>query len=218
MALARYEHILVSAVASLPDSSSASRIYEASVRLLLRSAAALTNVLQNRTLSTVLATFLMTWLALVGPILVVYGLDNVPFPALETLGADLLTYEALIALLIPVGVIVALITQSRLGALIATGFTGTMIALLFALTGAPDLALLHMFVVVLSIILLLQTFSLFRSRFAAQMTGSIQIRNGMIAGSLGLLVAGLTFAFASMDNLFIRTSSFYIAESVPQEG
>jgi multisubunit Na+/H+ antiporter MnhB subunit len=125
------------------------------------------------------------------------------------------TYEALAVLLIPLGVLMIIETRSRLEALLALASVGAMLALLFLFAGAPDLALIQLFLVTLSSVLLLLLFPLFPTRYNLGMPRAQRLGDTLLAIGVGVLMGVTTFVVALRDPV-TAISATYLAQSVPQ--
>jgi multicomponent Na+:H+ antiporter subunit A len=204
-----YERPVMAALPKLPASLSVSRMYDMMLSGLQSIAVTLTRLLQTGNLRTYIATLLMVWLGVVGPIFVYFGLRDVAIPPLNDLAEALLDYKMLIVLLIPVGVIVATITRSRLGAMVAVSSIGAIIALFFGLLSAPGLALMQLLSMMMTSILFLLVFSVLPARFTIRSPQTTRIRDTAIAAGIGMMMAGLTFVTAE-NPLFESISAFYI--------
>lgn len=202
-------------LAGLPSTVQASRFYDAALDALFRSAALLTSTLQSGQPRSYTALTLLVWLGLVGSLLIASGLQAVDIPPISTFFSDVPTYEALAALLILAGVPLIVETRSRLEALLGLASVGAMLALLFLLAGAPDLALIQIFLVTLSSVFLLLLFPLFPTRYTLSTPRLQRLSDTLIAGGVGLLMSVITFVVATRDQV-TAVSANYLAQSVPQ--
>lgn len=211
-----FYHARVTALfARLPLKARASQFYDATLDGLHRSANLLTRAIQGGKLRTYISTIMFVWLGLVGTAFLVFGLQAATLPPLAELTSTDMIAGALIALLMPSGVLVALETHSRLEALIATGATGAVMALFFILAGGPDLALLQLLASLLGSIFMLLLYALLPARSELRSSQGRRIMDALTAAAFGLLLAGLTFISAS-GNQFAAISSFAFLQNVPQ--
>ncbi len=208
-ALTRFERQLVAWPSPLPGWLNSDRIYDATINGLLGGATAFTRATQNGRMRVYMLWMLLAFLALVGPAFTLYGLADLPTPSF----ANLQTYEALAALLIPVGIIAAIRARSRLGAIIAVGVVGAMMALFFVLFGAPDLALTQLVIEVLSTVFLVLVFAVLPARFEELSRKLTRARDAVIATIIGITMAGVTYAAAS-NRLFPTIADYFKAESL----
>lgn len=209
--LTRFERQLVAAPSLLPVWLNADRIYDATIDGLLNGATALTRVMQNGKMRIYITVTLLFLLFLVGTPFVLYGMTGLQFPALT----DIQPYEVIAAMLIPVGVLAAIMARSRLGAIIAVGIVGAMVSLFFVLFSAPDLALTQLLIEVLSTVFLLLVFSVLPARFQTLSSRSTRIRDATIAVAIGLLMGGITFAAATSEQ-FARIAPYFMQTSLPE--
>ena len=118
------------------------------------------------------------------------------------LGHTILTlhlYEAITALLILGGGVIATVARSRLTAISALGVTGLSVAILFALFAAPDLAITQIMVEVLTIILLVLIFH-HLPEFARFRSGRERLRDGLISLALGATMTLFVIASTSTSD------------------
>ena len=118
-------------------------------------------------------------------------------PAMDKLVSSWHWHEASLALLALVGAGAAVLTRSRLSAIALLGITGLLIAVLFALFSAPDLAITQILVEALTVVLLVLIFyrlpklTEFRTRLARQ-------GDALVALAAGAVMAGFVFATAAL--------------------
>lgn len=208
--MTRFERQLVTAPSLLPGWFDSDRIYDASVDGLLGGTTALTRRMQAGRMRVYVLVTILGILALVGTPFVLYGLDGVPPPDFSNLNF----YEVLAALLIPVGVLATITARSRLGAIIAVSVVGAMVALLFVVFSAPDLALTQLLIEVLATVFLLFVFSVLPSRFERLSNQATRVRDGIVALIVGLMMGGLTYA-AAANQQFERIAGYFMNESLP---
>jgi multicomponent Na+:H+ antiporter subunit A len=119
------------------------------------------------------------------------------FGALPGPGLDLAWQEIVLIALVLVGAFAAVTSRSRLAAIAMLGVSGLLIAVLFVVYSAPDLALTQIMVETLTVILLvlifyrLPSFSRLRSR-------AVRMRDALVAGAGGAVMAGLVLASAGV--------------------
>ncbi len=119
------------------------------------------------------------------------------FPVVSQLSSSWHWHEVLLVLLTLVGAAAAVFSRSRLSAIALLGITGLLIAVLFALFSAPDLAITQIMVEALTVILLvlifyrLPQFTAFRTRLA-------RVVDALVALAAGTIMAGLVLATATV--------------------
>lgn len=164
-----------------------------------RNAAVLSRFLQGGRLRTYIATILIMWPGIAGTIFLQRGLQEIHLPPAQVLWDDMLAHQHILlaALLMPVGIVLMLRARSRLEAMISIGIVGAMMALFFALSGAPDLALLQLLVEILLAVVFVKVFSILPARFQVYSRYSIRVRDALIGIGVGVVMAGLSLAVAA---------------------
>jgi multicomponent Na+:H+ antiporter subunit A len=104
----------------------------------------------------------------------------------------------LLALLTLVGAVAAILSRSRLSAIVLLGITGLLIAVLFALFSAPDLAITQIMVEALTVILFVLIFYRL-PKFTELGTRVARLGDALIAAAAGAIMAGLVWATAALD-------------------
>ena len=121
--------------------------------------------------------------------------DVLKLPRLADLWAEMTILEFVIMGFIAISSIQATRARRRLAAIVWAGVTGSQIALLFVLMGAPDLAFTQLLIEVLSLILMMQAFRLL-PRYM-QDTSRVMMprtmRDILVAGSVGITMATIAF-------------------------
>jgi multicomponent Na+:H+ antiporter subunit A len=119
--------------------------------------------------------------------------------------------------LVAVGLLAALLAaavRSRLTAVAALGVTGLVVALLFVLYGAPDLAMSQIAVETLSVILLVLVFLALPP--VVRRSGSwTRVRDAVVAAAVGI-VMGLAVLAAAVSRLEPEVAEYYLRASVPE--
>lgn len=198
LVLIYFEERMVGLLASMPGGQAAGGGAAPLVDGLQRGAASLTGLLERGHLRSYIAGAVMVWLGLVGPLFVAFafGANGADLPPLALLLEDIRVHEALVILVVVGGAILTPGARSRREALIGVVGVGVGLALFFALLSAPDLALVQALVSAITVVLLLLAFAWLPRRcdWAAPRGG--MLRDALVAGGAGLLVAGLTVAAA----------------------
>ncbi len=119
------------------------------------------------------------------------------FPALDELSSGSRWHELLLVLLTLVGAVAAVFSRSRLSAIALLGIVGLLIAVLFALFSAPDLAITQIMVEALTVILLVLIFYRLPA-FAGLRTHLARLADAMVAVAAGAIMAGLVLATAAL--------------------
>jgi multicomponent Na+:H+ antiporter subunit A len=202
--LTRFEGRIVAAPSPLPRWLNGDTIYDAAIAGLLSGTTAFTRVVQGGKLRVYIAWSIGTLVAVVLPPLALYGLRGAAPPTWD----DVTPYGLVAALLIPVGVLATINARSRLGAIIAVGIVGAMVAFQFVIYSAPDLALTQLLIEVLSTVFLVLVFAVLPSRFATLSRPAARFRDAIIAMVAGTMMAGVTYVAATSTQLPSISSAF----------
>ncbi len=193
----------------------AQAVYAGCLDALAWLAAAQTRVLQNGSLHRYLAVIVGS-ATLCAAIPLLRDPPSLPGPAGWEAGRP----AGLIVVLIAAAVVLVLIARSRLLAICALGVTGTGVALLFLVYGAPDVALTQLLVETLTVIIaslvLLRLPRLERPERRRLPGGAGRWADALLAVSAGALVSGLALAAGNrrLDrtvNDFFEAGSFAAA-------
>ncbi len=209
--LTRFEPQIVAAPSPLPPWLNGDRIYDAAVDGVLRGATAFTRTLQNGRLRSYMTWSVLSLVAVVAPPLLFFGFNGLALPTLD--GVE--PFEFVSMLLIPIGVIATLQARTRLGAIIAASFVGLMVAYIFVIYSAPDLALTQLLVEILTTVFLVLLFAVMPASFEPLTAPAERSRDGLIAVIGGLVFAGIAFAASSSTELSPISQAFR-AESQSQ--
>ncbi|RUR28133.1 monovalent cation/H+ antiporter subunit A [Vreelandella nanhaiensis] len=159
----------------------------------------------------------MGWLLLAALCMGVLGLvqmdilsgskGNQPTDGILVFGAGMLIFG---------GIATAATHRYRLISLLMLSIVGLFVALTFARFSAPDLALTQLSVEVVTMILLMLALFFLPQRTPRESSPLRNVRDMLLAGALGLVVASLNYAVMTRETLSI--SSFFMANSVPGGG
>ncbi|OYW57773.1 MAG: monovalent cation/H+ antiporter subunit A [Rhodobacterales bacterium 12-65-15] len=108
--------------------------------------------------------------------------------------------------------------RNRLVALVLTGVVGLLIAPIFALFSAPDLALTQISVEVVTILLMLLALNFLPKSTPLESRPLRRLRDAGIAGIAGLGIGGLAWAMLTRAPAFEPISGFHLAQSKPGAG
>jgi multicomponent Na+:H+ antiporter subunit A len=180
------------------------RMFGSALAGLNAAAKGLTGMLQNGSLP---AYGRWTVAAAILPGLVL--LSRASFAAVR--GPDLKQVEALVAILVAAAALAAVRLKSMLGAVVSMGAAGYGVALLFALYGAPDLAMTQF--VVESLAILLFVF-VFRHLPRQPERAAPSLLDRILPVSCGALMAGLLWALPEAPSAK-PVSAFYAEASLP---
>lgn len=177
------------------------RAYEVVFAGLLAFSENVTRMTQTGSLRRYVRVILLTLIVTVS-----YPLARCLTPA-DALSTDWFWHEILLVLLTLVGAIAAVSSRSAMSGIALLGITGFMIAILFALFSAPDLAITQIMVEALTVILLvlvfhrLPGFSLFRDRYERAIDATVAVLAGAIMAWLILATATVHLPTTVSDQL-----------------
>ncbi|PRY71674.1 monovalent cation/H+ antiporter subunit A [Halomonas ventosae] len=154
-----------------------------------------------------LAALLMGGLGLAGMPLLTGSHGNQPLDGILLLGAGLLIFG---------GIGTAATHRYRLISLLMLSVVGLVVALTFARFSAPDLALTQLSVEVVTMILLMLALFFLPQKTPRESSHRRSLRDVVLAGALGMVVASLNYAVLTRDNAPI--SGFFLENSVPGGG
>jgi len=183
------------------------RGYDLALTGLNRLAAWQTHVLQSGKLPAYLRTILGVVAVLVATTMIVRGARPATAAGQEIGFAELALCGLVLA---AAGFVVR--SASRLAAITALGVVGTGVALLFALGGAPDLAMTQLVVETLTVILFVLVFY-HLPRFGPAATRAERFRDGAVALGAGAVLA-LAVLWASAAPLDREVARYYLQRSV----
>lgn len=173
------------AAAAGPLSYGPARAYGWALRALKGLAAGQTRLLQHGHLNLYLLVFLVAIIAMIAWPLLFQGEFRLRLPS-----SGLRFYEVVWAALIASGAVIAVLTNSRMFAVVALGVVGYGIAFLYLLFGAPDLAMTQILVETLMlIVLLLGLYHL--PGFAKYSRPASRLRDALLSLAAGALVTAL---------------------------
>lgn len=190
-----------------PDGLSGSAAYARIVSGVQRLAHLQTHVVQDGYLRHYILVTMTTTIVLVGGTLLASG---VPMPTGWT---DIRPHEAVLAVVMVLGAVATVATNSRLGGVAALGVVGFGVALVFAQFGAPDLAMTQFAIETLSVILLVFALYHMPARLAGpRRTGrwrdlAVAVGGGALMTLLVLLALDIQIAPTIAD--------YYMAHSAP---
>jgi multicomponent K+:H+ antiporter subunit A len=134
----------------------------------------------------------------------------------------LLPVDAVVLAIWAILILAALATpvfhRARIVALILTGVVGLLIAPLFALFSAPDLALTQVSVEVVTILLMLLALHFLPKETPTESPIPRRLRDAAVAGIAGLGIGALAYAMMIRRPAFDPISGFHLAQSKPGAG
>ncbi|WP_447553260.1 monovalent cation/H+ antiporter subunit A [Vreelandella sp. EE22] len=135
------------------------------------------------------------------------SLGNQPVDGIVLLGAVMLIFG---------GLATAITHRYRMISLLMLSVVGLFVALTFARFSAPDLALTQLSVEVVTMILLMLALFFLPQKTPPESSSKRNLRDIVLAGSVGLVVASLNYAVMTRETLSI--SQFFMENSVPGGG
>lgn len=127
------------------------------------------------------------------------------------------TFEAVLALLMVVAAIAVPITRSRLTAILVVGLVGYLVAFLFALFRAPDLALTQFIVETVSVALFLLAFYHLPELKKEVSRTPFKAINLIVSAGVGIIVTLIAFSSLS-TKMFDPISQFFLKASYDEAG
>lgn len=197
--------------AGLP-SVDAKLVFENAVKQLVVAARWFTGLLENGSQQRYLALMIVASLTVVtvalGPLSSLQGpLQLSPVDAVTGLSMGMLALSALITVVFH---------RKRLVALLMLSVVGLLVALAFVRFSAPDLALTQLSVEMVTMVLLMLALFFLPANTPGESSSLRGLRDFILAGGFGTLVALLVFAVLTRP--YDSISDFFIANSVPGGG
>ncbi len=134
-----------------------------------------------------------------------------------TLPADPVTVT-IWAVMLAAALATPVLHRKRLVALILTGVTGLLIAPLFMLFSAPDLALTQVSVEVVTVLLMLLALHFLPKETPAESRPARRLRDATVAAIAGLGIGALAWSMLTREAAFPPISAFHLAQSKPGAG
>jgi multicomponent Na+:H+ antiporter subunit A len=150
-------------------------------------------------------------LALLAAVVLIFEQDPTgrPWPV-----AQANIYEWTLAVLLVMSAVAVAAIPSRLGAVVALGTLGYLIALFFVLYSAPDLVLTQLLIETLTVILLLLVFYLLPGYFEDRSPLWTRLRDLVVAASVGMMITILIWQAVPMQ-LSPPISQYFLENSLP---
>jgi multicomponent Na+:H+ antiporter subunit A len=191
-----------------PAAFRAERLYSATLHGLDAASARLAPVLESASLRSYVLTVAVTAVVLVATGLSIARIlppprrwTSVPF------------HEGVLAALIVAGAVSAAFARSNMAAVLSLGAVGYGVAVMYALLGAPDLAMTQFAVETLTVVIFVLVFSRLRG-FGDLSSRLVKVRDAFVAIAAGALVTILVL-FTGASGTTSRLSS-YFAETAPR--
>lgn len=166
-----------------------------------------THLLQNGYMRNYILVMLLVLIGLIGNSILLRHSPQLAFTL------DVRFHEVIVVGTMVMGALFAIISRSRLGAVVSVGIMGFSIALIFILFSAPDLGITQLLVETLTVILLVLV--LFRlPRFSNLSTSLERVRDGFVAATMGVLIFLLIMTAWSIDQ-FETISTYMVENSAP---
>lgn len=207
-----WRHKNISSLAALLPAFHAPVMFEKAITRLIKAALWVTLRLENGSLQRYQALLLLAALGMTA--LGLSQLDTLagsagmqPIDGLTLLGAGVIMLGAIGS---------ALAHRWRLVSLLMLSMVGLTVSLTFIRFSAPDLAMTQLSVEVASMILLILALFFLPQRPPRWVSSRRILRDVLLAGSLGLVIAGLNYALLTREALSI--SDYFLANSVPGGG
>jgi multicomponent Na+:H+ antiporter subunit A len=191
-----------------PGALHAEQLYSSTVSSLDALSRRLAPALQSASLRSYVLIVVVTAIALVALAL---GADGaLPTPRRWT---PVPLHEALLAALIVAGAVTAACARTRMAAVLSLGTVGYGVAVLYALLGAPDLAMTQFAVETLTVVIFVLVFYRLRG-FGDLSSRLIKTRDAIVAAAAGVLVTTLVL-FVGASGTTSRLAD-YFADAAPR--
>jgi multicomponent Na+:H+ antiporter subunit A len=185
----------------------AERLYSGTLAILDRASDVLAPMLQSASLRRYLLLVIATAVALV--VAALATARGLPPPNRWT---PIHVHEALVVLLVAVGAVAASQARSTMGAVLSLGAVGYGVALIYALFGAPDLAMTQFAVETLTVVIFVLVFRRHRD-FSELSSTLVRSRDAIVAIGAGAVITTLVL-FVAASGTSSRLS-WYFAENAP---
>jgi multicomponent Na+:H+ antiporter subunit A len=191
-----------------PAALHAERAYSLTIATLDTVSRRIAPALQSASLRSYVLVVVVTAIALVTLAL---GADGaLPRPRRWT---PVALHEGLLAALIAAGALTAALARTRMAAVLSLGAVGYGVAVLYALLGAPDLAMTQFAVETLTVVIFVLVFYRLRG-FGDLSSRLIRTRDAIVAGAAGVLVTTLVL-FIGASGTTSRLAD-YFADAAPR--
>jgi multicomponent Na+:H+ antiporter subunit A len=184
------------------------RLYARTIRVLDAISRRVAPALQNASLRSYALVVVLTAVVLVGTALAANRI--LPAPSRWT---PVQPHEGMIAALIIAAAVSATVARSNIAAVLSVGTVGYGVALLYALFGAPDLAMTQFAVETLTVVIFVLVFYQLRGGFGDLSGGLTKTRDALVAIAAGSLVTTLVL-FIGASGTTSRLSG-YFADTAP---
>ena len=164
--------------------------------------------LQSASLRSYLLVVVVTTVTLVGTALATGRV--LPAPSRST---PIAFHEAVVAILISCAALSAAFARTNMSAVLSLGTVGYGVALMYALLGAPDLAMTQFAVETLTVVIFVLVFYQLRG-FGDLSSTAVRVRDAMVAAAAGVLVTTLVL-FVGASGTTSRLSA-YFADAAPR--
>jgi multicomponent Na+:H+ antiporter subunit A len=193
---------------SWPAALHAEHLYSFAIAALDTASRRLGPPLQSASLRSYVLTVITTATAL---LTLALGLDGA-LPAARR-WTPVAFHEGLLAALIVAGAVTAAVARTRMAAVLSLGTVGYGIAVLYALLGAPDLAMTQFAVETLTVVIFVLVFYQLRG-FGDLSSRVVKMRDAIVAAAVGGLVTTLVL-FVGASGTTSRLAG-YFAEAAPR--
>jgi multicomponent Na+:H+ antiporter subunit A len=191
-----------------PESLDAERLYSGTLTALDSTSRRIGPALQGASLRSYVLTVTVTAVALVAIALVMARI--LPAPRRWT---SVELHEGVLAALIIAGALSAAVARSTMAAALSLGVVGYGVAVIYALLGAPDLAMTQFAVETLTVVIFVLVFSRLRG-FGDLSSRIVKIRDAFVAIAAGAVVMTLVL-FIGSSGTTSRLSA-YFADAAPR--
>jgi multicomponent Na+:H+ antiporter subunit A len=192
-----------------PAALHAERLYSGTLTALDTLSRRIGPALQSASLRSYVLTVTVTAVVLVATALVTARI--LPLPRRWT---SVHFHEGVLAALIVAGALSAVFVRSNMSAVLSLGVVGYGVAVMYALLGAPDLAMTQFAVETLTVVIFVLVFSNLRGGFGDLSSRFVKVRDALVAIAAGAIVTTLVL-FIGASGTTSRLSA-YFADAAPR--
>ena len=187
---------------------SLNRLYDKSIQLGERASARLTSFYMNGSIRRYLIYIFLFFIVSLGTTMFVSPIRLFDFKNYS----PVIGYETAVVVTLGLAALAVSFSRNRIAAILFTGAAGYMIAMLFVLFRAPDLALTQLIVETVSVVLFLLCFKHLPKLKRETAGRRFKLTNALIAASVGILVTLISLG-SNVGTDFTSISKYFIEES-----
>jgi multicomponent Na+:H+ antiporter subunit A len=191
-----------------PNALQTEHLYSRTLTVLDGASRRIAPLLQSASLRSYVLVVALSAIALVGTAL---AMDRVLPSARRSTSVEF--HEAVLAMLIVAGALSAVSARSTMVAVLSLGVVGYGVAVMYALLGAPDLAMTQFAVETLTVVIFVLVFSRLRG-YAELSSRVVRVRDAVVAIAAGVLVTTLVLSIGASGTT--SRLAAYFADAAPR--